>query len=383
VTLGSIFGAIGFQAPLLTFYNQRILKKEDYVAPSLITDKEAEDDKAPVGSTQIAIFIDENLLKSLNNDVLLRQLRAKKNEFIKHYGIKLPPIGKMHSAKLKENFFIIELDGIPVAEGELKPGSVLVRCDHTLLDVSNIPYELAPPMGNIEKQFWVAEADSSKLDGAGLKYLTLNETIIDVVSECFRRNLGAFLGLQEVQDWLTDAGRTYPDMVNEIRQMIQPQKLMDVFKRLLGDGISLAGRRPLLEALLNWAAREEDPAMLAELIRVTLRRRICFTYANENKVMVAAIFDPSLEDIVRKSIRRTNMGDFLALDDPTTQGLLAHIKQLNSEPRFMSPTPIILCSIDLRRFVRGFLIKHGIDLPVLSHQDIAEDFTVQVIYAIK
>ena len=63
--------------------------------------------------------------------------------------------------------------------------------------------------------------------------------------------------------------------------------------------------------------------------------------------------------------------------------VMTHLKAILKEPRFMSPMPVILCSIDIRRFVRSYIIKQGIDIAVLSHQDIAEDFTVQVIYAIK
>ncbi|MFT6073044.1 MAG: type III secretion protein V [Alphaproteobacteria bacterium] len=186
-----------------------------------------------------------------------------------------------------------------------------------------------------------------------------------------------------MQEWTNDAARNFPDLINEVRQVIQPQKMTEVFKRLLTDQISLSARRPLLEAIANWAGREEDPAMLAELIRVSIRRQICFTCADQSKIIIAAIFDPSVEEVVRQSVRRTNLGDFLALEPAMADRVMDHIKNIVREPRFMSPMPVILCSIDIRRFVRSYLLKFGIDIPVLSHQDIAEDFTVQVIYAIK
>ena len=383
VLLALVFFAFGFKTKITEFYHIKILKQSDYTYIEPSKDDGAEE-KIPAGAAKIEIIFSEKLFKTLNVDRLLREIRIRRKQLMREFGINIPPVADIKSrTQMREYFFTMNLDGIPVAEAEVPTESLLVRSDHEVLQVANIPHELAPPTLAREKSFLVPIEMEEKVKEIGVTYFTPDKSVIEKIEECIRNNLSNFMSLQEVQDWINDAARNFPDLVNEIRQVMQPPKLTEVFKRLLSDHISLAARRPLLEAVANWGGREEDPAMLAELIRVSLRRQICFSCSNESKIIIAAIFDPSVEEVIRQSVRRTNLGDFLALEPAMSEKVMGHIKMIVREPRFMNSPPVILCSIDIRRFVRGFLLKQGADIPVLSHQDIAEDFTVQVIYAIK
>lgn len=382
-SLAFLFLCFAFKNKIAEFYHLKILKKDRYIPPdpkleALMTEK------IPTGSSVIDIYFSEELSKKFPMTHMLKEMKKKRKELVDKFGIQIPPISSVQTQKnMREYFFTISIDGIPVAEAEVNSDMLLVKSEHDVLQLADIPHEIASQSLGPGKNFMVPLEYEDKIKEIGVEYYTPVDTIIYKVGECLQNNLSVFMSMQEVQEWINDAARNFPDLVNEVRQAIQPQKMTEVFKRLLTDQISLAARRPLLEAITNWAGREEDPAMLAELIRVTIRRQICFSVANESKVIIAAIFDPSVEEVIRQSVRRTNLGDFLALEPAMAERVMGHLKSIIKEPRFMSPMPVILCSIDIRRFVRSYLIKQGVDIPVLSHQDIAEDFTVQVIYAIK
>lgn len=381
--LSMLFFGFGFKAQIAAYYNIKVLgnkayKPIDHAAEALLNEK------IPTGSSRIDIYFSEELTKTLNHTFMLKEIKMKRNELIKIFGISIPPIsGLATRPNMRQYFFTMNIDGIPVAESEIKTDMLIVRSDHEVLQLADIPHEITAPAFGVGKNFYVPIEYEDKVKDIGVVYFTPENAVLEQVSICMRSNLPQFMSMQETQEWINDASRNFPDLINEVRQVIQPQKLTEVFKRLLTDQISLAARRPLLEAIVNWAGREEDPAMLAELIRVSIRRQICFTCADQSKIIIAAIFDPSVEEVIRQSVRRTNLGDFLALEPAMADKVMEHIKNIVREPRFMTPMPVILCSIDIRRFVRSYLLKLGIDIPVLSHQDIAEDFTVQVIYAIK
>lgn len=380
--LALLFYAFAFKGPLTKFYHEKYLKVKNYVPPDPDVEKIV-NEKIPKGSSVIEIYFSEELSDKFDAQYMLREVRKKRKKLIDHFGISIPPILAIKTRpNMKEYFFTINIDGIPMAETEILTDKLLVKAEHDVLQLAEIPHEIASTALGPGKNFMVPISFEDKLKDIGAQYFTPEETILMKIGECLQNNLASFMSLQEVQDWINDASTTFPDLVNEIRQVIQPQKMTEVFKRLLNDQVSLSSRRPLLEAISNWAGREEDPAMLAELIRVTIRRQICFSCSDESKVIVAAIFDPSIEEVIRKSVRRTNLGDFLALEQAMAERVKEHLTKILQEPRFMSPMPVILCSIDIRRFVRSYLIKQGIDITVLSHQDVAEDFTVQVIYAI-
>ena len=381
--LALLFFAFGFKTEVAKFYHTKLLGKENFVPIDAETEKII-NETIPTGSSVIEIFFSEELVEKLNTTLLLGEIKRKRKELIDRFGISIPPIAAVKTKKnMREYFFTINIDSIPMAESEIIAEMLLVKSESDVLQLAEIPHEIASQALGTGKNFMVPLEFEDKIKEIGVEYYTPQDAIIYKVGECLQNNLSNFMSMQEVQDWINDASKMFPDLVNEVRQVLQPQKMTEVFKRLLTDQVSLSSRRPLLEAITNWGGREEDPAMLAELIRVTLRRQICFSVANESKVIVAAIFDPSVEEVIRQSVRRTNLGDFLALEPAMAERVMDHLKKIQKEPRFMSPSPVILCSIDIRRFVRSYIIKQGIDIPVLSHQDVAEDFTVQVIYAIK
>lgn len=383
VLLSLLFFGFGFKKQITAYYHVKILGEKNFKP----IDAQAEallNERIPSGSSKIDIYFSEELSEALNHNYLLKEVRRKRNELIQLFGINIPPISHLDTRpNMRQYFFTMNIDGIPVAEAEVNTNMLIVRSDHDVLALADIPHEITAPAFGYTKNFYVPLDYEEKVKEIGVIYYTPENAVLEQIGICMRSNLSQFMSMQEVQEWINDASRNFPDLINEVRQVIQPQKLTEVFKRLLTDQISLSARRPLLEAIVNWAGREEDPAMLAELIRVSIRRQICFTCADQSKIIIAAIFDPSVEEVIRQSVRRTNLGDFLALEPAMADKVMEHIRNILREPRFMNPMPVILCSIDIRRFVRSYLLKFGIDIPVLSHQDIAEDFTVQVIYAIK
>ncbi len=383
VLLSLLFFSFGFKSQITAIYHIKFLGEKNFKP----IDKEAEallNEKIPNGASKIEVYFSEELSNTLDHNYILKEVKRKRNELIQTFGISIPPIaGLKVRSNMRRYFFTMNIDGIPVAEAEVNTNMLIVRSEHDVLQLAGVPHEITAPAFGKSKNFYVPLEYEKQIQEIGVVYFTPENALLEQISICMRSNLAQFMSMQEVQEWTNDASRNFPDLINEVRQVIQPQKLTEVFKRLLTDQISLAARRPLLEAIVNWAGREEDPAMLAELIRVSIRRQICFSCSDQSKIIIAAIFDPSIEEVIRQSVRRTNLGDFLALEPAMADKVMEHIQNIAREPRFMAPVPVILCSIDIRRFVRSYLLKLGVDIPVLSHQDIAEDFTVQVIYAIK
>ncbi|MET4228860.1 type III secretory pathway component EscV [Bradyrhizobium sp. i1.4.4] len=98
--------------------------------------------------------------------------------------------------------------------------------------------------------------------------------------------------------------------------------------------------------------------------------------------MAAFIIELETEEIVRGALRDTAVGPYLVLEDWQTERLLSQFRQIHSSIASGQSRPVILGS-DIRRFVRGFLTRNGIDLPVLSYQDLASDFTIQPVGSVK
>lgn len=62
--------------------------------------------------------------------------------------------------------------------------------------------------------------------------------------------------------------------------------------------------------------------------------------------------------------------------------MLANIQAALRNPAPEGARGVILTALDVRRFVRSFVMNNNINVPVLSYQELAPEFTVQPLGAI-
>ena len=117
--------------------------------------------------------------------------------------------------------------------------------------------------------------------------------------------------------------------------------------------------------------------MLTEYVRTALRRQICNSLAGKDRVIPVYLLDTAVEDALRGAIRQTTVGEYLALDDALSGSLIEMISSSIRMPSDGGSTPVVLSSLDVRRFVRSLLSNNGMrHIPVLSYQDLSNEFTV-------
>ena len=117
--------------------------------------------------------------------------------------------------------------------------------------------------------------------------------------------------------------------------------------------------------------------MLSEYARSSLKRYISHKYSNQQNVLAVYILDPSVEDTIRKAIRQTSAGSYLALAPSTTKKLVDKIKKEVGNIAGQINRPALLTSMDIRRYVRKLIELELYELPVLSYQELTPEVTIQ------
>ena len=169
----------------------------------------------------------------------------------------------------------------------------------------------------------------------------------------------------------------YPELAAEVRDLLPLTKVAEVFRRLIDEGVPVRNHRLLLESLAEWSAKEKDPIVLTEYVRTALRRQICNNLAGADRIIPVYLLDSEIENALREAIRRTTAGEYLALDDTLSGSLVEMISASVREPDEGGTAPVVLAQLDVRRFVRSLLANNGMrHIPVLSYQDLSNEFTV-------
>ncbi|MDN4591964.1 EscV/YscV/HrcV family type III secretion system export apparatus protein [Xenophilus aerolatus] len=170
-------------------------------------------------------------------------------------------------------------------------------------------------------------------------------------------------GVQEAQhlfDWIA---KLHPQLHKELERVVPVGRFAEIVQRLISEQISVRNLKLIAQALVEAGPRERDPALLAEQVRQALSREICAAYA-EHGVLSAFMLETELEDAIRDAIRPTSHGQLLTFDSDRAEPILNQMEALLRNARL--PAPVLLCSEDIRPFVRRIFSARFFLVPVLA-----------------
>ena len=307
------------------------------------------------------------------NDELLKIRRALYFDL----GVPFPGIQLRFNDALHAETYSIMLAEVPVSQGRLRPGYLLVRENTQNLDALQIAYEsdkrFLPNIATV----WVAAALKDTLAKAGISFMEPGQVLTYHLAFVLKKYSGDFLGIQETKFLLSSMEGRFPDLVREATRVLPIQKIAEIFQRLVSEEISVRNLRTVLEALIEWGQKEKDSVLLTEYVRASLKRHISHKYSSAQNVLAAYLLAPGVEDTLRGAIRQTSAGSYLALDPNTSKRLVETIKRTVGDLSASAQKPVLLTSMDIRRYMRKMIEQDLYDLPVLSYQELTQEVNIQ------
>lgn len=155
------------------------------------------------------------------------------------------------------------------------------------------------------------------------------------------------------------------------------QKIGEILQRLVSEDISVRDLRTILEALVEWGQKEKDVVLLTEYVRGALKRHISHKHCAGHNMLPAYLLAPKVEETLRAAIRQTSAGSYLALDPAVGKQLVEAIKKTVGKINPTGQRPVMLASMDIRRYLRKMIEQDLYDLQVVSYQELVTDVNVQ------
>ncbi|MED5464152.1 MAG: type III secretion system export apparatus subunit SctV [Myxococcota bacterium] len=296
-------------------------------------------------------------------------------------GVKFPGIRvRGNETDLPDGTYIIMINEVPIISGNLSLANVLVNDTVDRLTLLNITGEEAINPANGSECAWIPEEYAGIAEQAGLTTWDAAGYMVLHLSSILRKNASEFLGIQEVQNMLEQLEQAFPALVKEVvPKAVSPFQLTDIMRRLVEEEISIRDLRSVLQALAEWGQVESDTVMLTEYVRNALKRYISHKYTRGGNTLVVYLLDPQIEETVRGSIQHTQSGSYLALEPEITQEILTSVR---NEVGNLPPTaqnPVILTTMEIRRYFRKLVELEFPHLAVLSYQELSPDMNIQPI----
>ena len=340
-----------------------------------------QDDFSP--TVPIILDIAPDIGESMDYDSLNDELSRLRRALYFDLGVPFPGINIRPNPSLPSLGYMLNLNEIPMAHGRLVKGMVIVREKKVNLDLLGVScYEGEPFLPDVDP-LWVADGDRARLEQAGITCMPPARILAYHLSLLLSRHASSFLGMQESKYLLDRMEERAPDLVREVTRLLPVQRIAEIFQRLVQEQVSIRDLRSILEALIEWSPKEKDVVMLTEYVRSALKRQISYMYSRGQNMLPAILMDPSLEETIRKAIRQTSAGAFLSLDPDTSQRIIKAVGEASEKSRKSTQKPVLMVSMDIRRYVRRLIESKYYELPVMAYQEVTPEISVQPVSRIR
>lgn len=214
---------------------------------------------------------------------------------------------------------------------------------------------------------WALSAHDAPL-GAGALDWTGDEWVdrmARIVEELLRRNIGVFLGLQEVTDKLNALGEAYPEVVKEAVRAVPTGKIAEVLRLLAEESVPLRNLRDPVEAIAEIGQYERESQAIAERVRVSMRRHLIAPLCVDGRLPVLMI-GSALEDVIRQTLTPVDGQMRLAINPHQMRALIGLlVEQVDA-----SKATAILTAQDLRRPLRLLIAADLFHTAVISFNEL-------------
>jgi flagellar biosynthesis protein FlhA len=300
---------------------------------------------------------------------LLERISAIRKQLASELGIVVPPVRIRDNVKLSPNEYQIKIKGIRVASYELmldhqlaiNPGFVEDKLDG--FETKDPAYDL--------NAVWILPNIKDVAEAQGYTVVEPSAVMATHMTEVVRTAASEILTRQDVQHLLETLKEDYPVLVDSvIPETVTLGLLQKVLQSLLSERIPIRDLATILETMSDYAPATKDADVLAEYVRMSLRRQITELYKDDSGKINVFTIDPAVEQKLGESVQSTKQGLMLLMDPAMTELLIMAIGEQMEPLQSAGLTPVVLCSPNIRLALRRVVESSYPGLAVVSYNEI-------------
>jgi flagellar biosynthesis protein FlhA len=308
----------------------------------------------------------------------LDRVRSIRRQFALEMGLVIPPIHIRDNLQMNASEYRILLKGVNIAGAELMvnhylamdPGDAAREIDgiHTKEPAFDLP------------ALWIPDVKKEEAKLAGYTVVDSVTIMATHLTEVLRQHAAELLGRQEVQGLLDNLSKSYPKAVEElVPNLLSLGSVQKVLQNLLSERISIRDMLTLVETLADYAPLTKDADLLTEYVRHKLSRSFISPYLDRDGELKLITMAQDAEDILIKSIQKTEHGSYLSIDPKVADPIIHSIREEADRAMAKNIQPILVTTPTLRRHLKKMVEYFVPSLMVLSQSELLSDMKIKSI----
>ncbi len=320
------------------------------------------------------------LVDKNQNGELLNRVKGVRKKLSQELGFLVPAVHIRDNLDLPANNYRITIMGVTMGESEvyvdkqmaINPGEVF----GTIKGI-----EGQDPAFGLEA-VWISPEQSEQAQSLGYTVVDSPTVIATHISQILTNNASSLLGHEEVQNLLDQVAKNQPKLVEGlIPGVVSLGILVQVLQKLLYEEVPIRDMRTILQTVVEYAPRSQDPEVLNAACRVALRRLIVQNLVGGDPVIPVITLAPDLEKLLHKSLQSSG-GEGIGIEPGLAERMQQSLAEATQNQELEGQPAILLTSGVLRGTLAKFVKTSIPGLRVLSYQEVPDEKQIRIVSSI-
>lgn len=311
------------------------------------------------------------------NGELLNRVKGVRKKLSQDLGFLVPPVHIRDNLDLGPNFYRITIMGVTFGEAEIQPErDMAINPGQVFGDIPGL--KAKDPAFGLDA-VWISKNDNDKALGLGYTVVDCSTVIATHLSQILVNNCASLLGQEEVQNILDIVAKNQPKLVNGlVPSVVNLGLLTHILQNLLNEGVPIRDMRTVLETLVEYGPKSQDPEVLTAACRIGLRRLIIQDIVGSENTIPVITLAPDLEKVLHKSLE-TGGSEGIGIEPGMADRIQRSLMEATNNQEMEGEPAILLTSGILRSTLSRFVKNTIPGLRVLSYQEIPDDKQIKIV----
>ncbi len=319
---------------------------------------------------------------SFSRDELANRVGKMRRRFASRYGFVIPEIKLSDDLSIGGKAYAIKVHGTTVATQDVRLGDLLIVLGDA--PAPDMPHDLTKEPAFGLRAAWISETFASSARRAGFEPVDTLSIILTHLSEVMRNNLAHLLSYKDMRSLLDRLEPEYKRLIEEIVPThMSYSGLQAVLKLLLAERVSIRNLTLILEAIAEIAPHVRRSEKIVEHVRTRMAQQICGDLLHNGQLGVLRLGN-RWDLAFHQALKRDAKGDVIEFDiDPRlVEQFATEASKVIREKTDQGENFVLVASPDARPYVRMMIERIFVNLPVLSHLEIARGVDIKAIGSI-
>ncbi|MGY0216794.1 flagellar biosynthesis protein FlhA [Endozoicomonadaceae bacterium StTr2] len=313
---------------------------------------------------------------------LLERIKGVRKNLSTRLGFLLPTVHVRDNLKLDAVAYRVNLMGIAISEGEIYPEKLLALNPGQVFGKLEGVQGTDPAYGL--PATWITQDTRDHAVALGYTVVDPATVIATHIGKIMEEHAHELIGYEETRQIVDQLARLSPKMADElVPGKLSVTALQGVFQQLLLDGVPLTDVRTIAGTLMDATSRHTNPVLLAQDVRVALRRTIIDNLVGMMTQIPVITLSQNLEQLLLQAWEKAQQTgqfapDAVPLEPNVTQQLQHSMPDATQQMLNSGKQAILLVAPQLRPLLARFARLCSPEMAVLSYTEIPDNRQVNV-----